>query len=83
MLLRCIRVAVGLPAAAAGKVLAAVLDKAHNIAQRIAEEHPDLCREYGIKGAPTLVLSDGVHFEKYYGVAEIKKLLAETAQKAE
>jgi len=29
------------------------------------------------------VLSDGVHFEKYYGVAEIKKLLAETAQKAE
>ena len=48
-----------------------------------AEEHPDLCREYGIKGAPTLVLSDGVHFEKYYGVAEIKKLLAETAQKAE
>ena len=48
-----------------------------------AEEHPELCREYGIKGAPTLVLSDGVHFEKYYGVAEIKKLLAETAQKAE
>ena len=40
-----------------------------------AEEHADLCRQYGIKGAPTLVLTDGVHFEKYYGVAEIKKYL--------
>jgi len=41
----------------------------------VAEEHADLCRQYGIKGAPTLVLSDGVHFEKYYGVPEIKKYL--------
>ena len=61
-----------------------MLDKAGFAYENLtAEEHPDLCREYGIKGAPTLVLSDGVHFEKYYGVAEIKKLLAETAQKAE
>ena len=41
----------------------------------VAEEHPELCRQYGIKGAPTLVISDGVHFEKYYGVSEIKKYL--------
>ncbi len=41
----------------------------------VAEENPELCRQYGIKGAPTLVISDGVHFEKYYGVAEIKKYL--------
>ena len=61
-----------------------MLDKAGFAYENLtAEEHPELCREYGIKGAPTLVLSDGVHFEKYYGVAEIKKLLAETAQKAE
>ena len=40
-----------------------------------AEDHPALCRQYGIKGAPTLVISDGVHFEKFYGVAEIKKHL--------
>ncbi|MBO6041310.1 MAG: ribonucleoside triphosphate reductase, partial [Oscillospiraceae bacterium] len=40
-----------------------------------AEDYPDLCRQYGIKGAPTLVITDGVHFEKYYGVAEIKKHL--------
>ena len=66
------------------RVAEKMLDKAGYAYENLtAEEHPDLCREYGIKGAPTLVLSDGVHFEKYYGVAEIKKLLAETAQKAE
>ena len=61
------------------RVAEKMLDKAGFAYENLtAEEHPDLCREYGIKGAPTLVLSDGVHFEKYYGVAEIKKLLAET-----
>ena len=66
------------------RVTEKMLDKAGFAYENLtAEEHPELCREYGIKGAPTLVLSDGVHFEKYYGVAEIKKLLAETAQKAE
>ena len=66
------------------RVAEKMLDKAGVAYENLtAEEHPDLCREYGIKGAPTLVLSDGVHLEKYYGVAEIKKLLAETAQKAE
>ena len=66
------------------RVAEKMLDKAGFAYENLtAEEHPELCREYGIKGAPTLVLSDGVHFEKYYGVAEIKKLLVETAQKAE
>ncbi len=66
------------------RVAEKMLDKAGFAYENLtAEEHPELCREYGIKGAPTLVLSDGVHFDKYYGVAEIKKLLAETAQKAE
>ena len=66
------------------RVAEKMLDKAGFAYENLtAEEHPELCREYGIKGAPTLVLSDGVHVEKYYGVAEIKKLLAETAQKAE
>ena len=66
------------------RVAEKMLDKAGFAYENLtAEEHPELCREYGIKGAPTLVLSDGVHFEKYYGVAEMKKLLAETAQKAE
>ena len=66
------------------RVAEKMLDKAGFAYENLtAEEHPELCREYGIQGAPTLVLSDGVHFEKYYGVAEIKKLLAETLQKAE
>ena len=65
------------------RVAEKLLDKAGFAYENLtAEEHPELCREYGIQGAPTLVLSDGVHFEKYYGVAEIKKLLAETLQKA-
>ena len=66
------------------RVAEKLLDKAGFAYENLtAEEHPELCREYGIQGAPTLVLSDGVHFEKYYGGAEIKKLLAETLQKAE
>ena len=66
------------------RVAEKLLDKAGFAYENLtAEEHPELCREYGIQGAPTLVLSDGVHFEKYYGVAEFKKLLAETLQKEE
>ena len=59
------------------RVAEKMLDKAGFPYENLtAEEHLDLCREYGIKGAPTLVISDGEHFEKYYGVAEIKKFLA-------
>ena len=43
----------------------------------IAEEHRDLVEAYGIKGAPTLVKPTADGFEKYYGVPEIKKFLAE------
>ena len=42
----------------------------------IADENLDLCREYGIKGAPTLVVTDGTKFATYYSVAEIKKYIA-------
>ena len=42
----------------------------------IAEENVDLCRSYGIKGAPTLVITDGEAFTSYYSVPEIKKYLA-------
>ena len=42
----------------------------------IAEENVDLCRAYGIKGAPTLVISDGENHTNYYSVPEIKKFLA-------
>ena len=42
----------------------------------IAEENVDLCRAYGIKGAPTLVITDGENHTNYYSVPEIKKYLA-------
>ena len=42
----------------------------------IAEENADLCRKYGIKGAPTLVLTDGENHVNHYSVPEIKKYLA-------
>ncbi len=42
----------------------------------IAEENLELCRKYDIKGAPTLVITDGENVAKYYSVPEIKKYLA-------
>ncbi|MEA4966372.1 MAG: ribonucleoside triphosphate reductase [Oscillospiraceae bacterium] len=43
----------------------------------IAEEHLDRVREYGVKGAPTLVVEHDGGIQKYYGVPEIKKYLAQ------
>ena len=48
----------------------------------LSDTNAELC-DYGEELLRLANLSDGVHFEKYYGVAEIKKLLAETLQKAE
>ena len=42
----------------------------------IADENVDLCRKYGIKGAPTLVITDGENHVNHYSVPEIKKYLA-------
>ena len=42
----------------------------------IAEENLDLCRELDIKGAPTLVITDGVSNANFYSVPEIKKYIA-------
>ncbi len=42
----------------------------------IADENLDLCKNYGVKGAPTLVITDGKDFVSYYSVPEIKKYLA-------
>ena len=44
--------------------------------KKIAEENVDLCRAYGVKGAPTLIITDGDNFASYYSVPEIKKYLA-------
>ena len=42
----------------------------------IADENLALCQKYGVKGAPTLVITDGENHVNYYSVPEIKKYLA-------
>ncbi len=44
--------------------------------KKIAEENLDLCRQMGVKGAPTLIITDGENHQNYYSVPEIKKYLA-------
>ena len=41
----------------------------------IADQNIDLCKAYGVKGAPTLVVTDGNAFAAHYGVPDIKKFL--------
>ena len=42
----------------------------------IADDNKDLCLKYGVKGAPTLVITEGENHVNYYSVPEIKKYLA-------
>ena len=42
----------------------------------IADDNLELCRQYGVKGAPTLVITDGENTVNYYSVPEIKKYLS-------
>ena len=42
----------------------------------IADENIELCKKFGVKGAPTLVIVDGENAVNYYSVPEIKKYLA-------
>ena len=42
----------------------------------IADENVELCKQYGVKGAPTLIITDGEAFESHYSVPEIKKYIA-------
>ncbi len=42
----------------------------------IADDNRELCLAYGVKGAPTLVITDGENHQNFYSVPEIKKYLA-------
>ena len=44
--------------------------------KHIAEDDLDLCRAYNVKGAPTLIITEGENYRSYYSVPEIKKYLA-------
>ncbi len=45
-----------------------------------AEDNAELALRYGVKQAPTLVVTDGEHFEKYAGAGAIRQYAARVAQ---
>ena len=45
-----------------------------------AEDNAELAKKYGVKQAPTLVVTDGEHFEKYAGAGAIKQYAVHAAQ---
>jgi ribonucleoside-triphosphate reductase len=58
------------------KIACALLDKAGVVYDKLlANDVPEIVREYGIKQAPTLIVIRGGVQEKYVGVSEIKKFL--------
>jgi ribonucleoside-triphosphate reductase len=59
------------------KVAGQLLDKAGiEYEKLISEDHSELARAYSIKQAPTLIIDDGISFEKHMGVSDIKKFLS-------
>ena len=58
------------------RVAGMLLDKAAQpYRQLIAEEHRDLALRFGVKQAPTLVVTENGAFKKYAGIPEIKRHL--------
>lgn len=59
------------------RVAETLMDKAGFAYEKIiADDNIELAKQYGVKGSPTLVITDGENTEKYYGVPEIKSILA-------
>ena len=55
------------------KAAAAILDRAGiKYEPLIADQHPDLVKQYDVKQAPTLIVKTSDGFTKYRGVSEIK-----------
>ena len=58
------------------KIACSFLDKAgFGYEKLLANEHPDLATEFGVKQAPTLVVVKDGQVSKYAGVSDIKKFL--------
>ncbi len=58
------------------KVASATLDKAGMDYQKVyADQNPDLAAQFGVKQAPTLVVTSQGKTQKYTGVSDIKKFL--------
>ena len=59
------------------RVAEGLLSKANVAYEKlIADDNKELCLKFGVKGAPTLVITDGENHVNYYSVPEIKKYLA-------
>ena len=62
------------------KIACQYMDKAGFRYEKLfAAENADLCKQYGVKQAPTLVLVDGEKFEKIAGAGAIKQFVSATA----
>ena len=62
------------------RIACSYLDKAgFGYEKLMAEENAELAAKYGVKQAPTLVITDGKGFEKFAGAGAIKKFLSDRA----
>ena len=62
------------------RIASQYLDKAGVAYEKvIADDNADLCKQYGVRQAPTLIVTDGASFEKIAGAGAIKQYLAERA----
>ena len=42
-----------------------------------AEKHPELARKFGVMQAPTLIITNGTHVERYVNASNIQKYVDE------
>ncbi len=60
------------------KIACALLDKAGVAYEKLlANDNAEMVEAFGIRQAPTLIVTDGEGYEKYTGVSEIKKYLGQ------
>ena len=59
------------------RIACAYMDKAgFQYEKLMAEENAELAKQYGVKQAPTLIVTDGVNFEKFAGAGAIKQYVS-------
>ncbi|MGN0463941.1 MAG: thioredoxin domain-containing protein, partial [Acutalibacteraceae bacterium] len=59
------------------KIAVALLEKSGvRFTKLLAEENADIVNEYGIKQAPTLIVTENGKTERYTGVSEIRKYIS-------
>ena len=59
------------------KIATAMLDKEGiSYEKLLANENEELVNAYGVKQAPTLIVTDGNNYNKFVGVSEIKKFIS-------